>query len=45
MELSDLEIYVVGVPLHLCKSLEDGSHPVHTVSGGSGDQDGHEKRT
>jgi hypothetical protein len=26
-----------GVPLHLCKSLEDVCHPVHTVSGGSSD--------
>ena len=45
MELSDLEIYVGGVPLHPCESLEDGCHPVHAVSGGSSDQDGHEKRT
>jgi hypothetical protein len=45
MEFSDLEIYVVGVPLRLYKSLEDRSHPVHTVSGGSSDQDGHEKST
>jgi hypothetical protein len=45
MELSDLEIHSVGVPLHLRKSLEDGGHSIHTFSGGSSDQDGHEKRT
>jgi hypothetical protein len=45
MAVSDLETYVVGIPLHLRKSLEDGCHPIHTVSGGPGDQDGHEKRT
>jgi hypothetical protein len=33
------------VPLHLRESLEDGRHPTHMVSGGSGDQDGHEKCT
>jgi len=44
MELSDLETYVVRVSLHLRNSLEDGCHLIHTVSGGSSDQDGHEKR-
>ena len=33
------------VPLLLRESLEDGRHLTHTVSGGSGDQDGHEKYT
>ena len=33
------------VPLHLRESLEDGRYSAHTVSGGSGDQDGHEKCT
>ena len=33
------------VPLHLRESLEDGRHSTYTVSGGSGDQDGHEKCT
>lgn len=36
IELSDLETYVVGVPLH----LEDGCHPIHTVSSRFSDQDG-----
>jgi hypothetical protein len=45
MELSELEAYLGVVPLYLRKSLEDGGHPTHTICGGSGDQDGHEKRT
>jgi hypothetical protein len=38
MELLDIEVYDVVVPLHLHESLEDGPHPIHTVSGRSGDQ-------
>lgn len=45
MELSNLEDGLVDVPLHLRKSLEDGCHSIHTVSGGFDDQDGHEKCT
>ena len=45
MELSDIEVQEVVVPLHLRESLEDGRRPTHTVSGRSGDQDGHEKCT
>jgi hypothetical protein len=38
MELSDIEVYAVVVPLHLRESLEDERHPMHTVSRRSGDQ-------
>jgi hypothetical protein len=40
MELSDIEAYNGVFSLHLRKSLEDGCHPIHTVSARSGDQDG-----
>src|SRR2546423_11965625 len=45
MELSDIEAYNGVFSLHLRKSLEDGCHPIYTVSARSGDQDGHEKCT
>ena len=45
MELSELETHLLLVPLYLRKSLEDGGYPIHTICGGSGDQDGYEKRT
>jgi hypothetical protein len=38
MELSDLEIDDVGVPLHLRRGLEDGYHLIQRGSGGPGDQ-------
>lgn len=45
MELSDIEVYNVVFSLHLRESLEDGRHLTYTVSGRSGDKDGHEKYT
>jgi hypothetical protein len=45
MELSDVGVYDVIVSVHLRESLEDERHPTYTVSGRSGNQDGHEKRT
>src|SRR3954469_23116848 len=42
---SDLEIQKGVVSLYPRESLEDGHHPIHTRSGGSCSQDGHEKCT
>ena len=44
MELSDLQVPLARVPLYVRKSLEDGFCPAHTISGGSSDQDGYERR-
>jgi hypothetical protein len=43
MELSEIEVHEVVVPLHLRESVEDGRHPIYTASSQSGNQDGHEK--
>jgi hypothetical protein len=45
MELSDLEISKGVVSLYPRESLEDGRYLIHTRSGGSCRQDGHEERT
>ena len=43
MELSDLKVYNVGVPLHVRKSLAGRYHLIHPVSSGFGHQDGYKK--
>jgi hypothetical protein len=39
MELSEIEVHEVVVPLHLRESVEDGRHPIYTASSQSGNQE------
>jgi hypothetical protein len=41
MEMSDIEVLEVVVPLHLRENVEDRRHPIYTTSSRFGNQDGH----